>query len=105
MHTHNSRSPLHGSTSECLKQTTVRGLDTRCRYAIAHMAGDWNGVDAALNAAGDKGMRDFQLGRSRMPPLFADVTELAREWKRGYAIESENFAAVLARGDSTEALD
>ncbi|TQJ94681.1 hypothetical protein [Achromobacter sp. SLBN-14] len=61
----------------------LRGLEARVEWAKAGREGDT--LSALLNAEGD-GYHDFQAGRAGndVPPLLADVPELAAAWSKGW---------------------
>lgn len=63
----------------------LRGLDARCLWAAAHVGGVPESSDGSDDAFA-QGIRDFECGRaaSDVPPLLADISELAAAWREGW---------------------
>ncbi|MNV43074.1 hypothetical protein D3C71_1347780 [compost metagenome] len=61
----------------------LRGLTVRLSWAKAGPDGDLN---PAYGEAEGQGFKDFEVGRALadVPPLFADVPELASFWSKGW---------------------
>ena len=61
----------------------LRGLNARLEWAKAGSEGD---SISAMQAAEGDGYHDFQAGRdwTDVPPLLADVPELASSWSKGW---------------------
>ncbi|MCX8959340.1 hypothetical protein EHW64_17880 [Erwinia psidii] len=70
----------------------LRGLDIRMNWVRASLMRRSDakkagyGMTAAEYDAETEGQHDYRAGRNTLPHLFADVQELAKAWRRGYAI-------------------
>lgn len=72
--------------------TFLCGLEARCRWAVAYLGSDpEHGDDGACGDSFSQGIQDFEAGRHQndIPPLLADVRELAASWQDGWDFACE----------------
>lgn len=70
----------------------LRGLAARCRWAVAQNSADPEcGDGGACGDSFSQGIQDFEGGRrsNDIPPLLADVPELAASWQDGWDFACE----------------
>ncbi|WOB74347.1 hypothetical protein [Achromobacter xylosoxidans] len=78
----------------------LRGLEARCRWAAAQDGADPEcGDGGACGDSFSQGIQDFEAGRgpNDIPPLLADVRELAAAWRDGWDFACE---VEIAKGAS-----
>ncbi|KOF55107.1 hypothetical protein AD428_02660 [Achromobacter sp. DMS1] len=76
------------------KITFLRGLQARCCWAAAPAGADAD-LGEALDLAVAQGHQDFFCRRSvdDIPPLLADVPELAAAWRNGWTCPGRSLVA------------